>query len=63
MAWTSVAPWATSVGSEMCSAISMVAANGARGMRVICRLTSSGTHRHSSLSSAKSYGATTPIPV
>ena len=32
-------------------------------MRVMCRLTSSGTHRHSSRSSAKSYGATTPIPV
>ena len=59
---TSVTPRATSAGSEMCTAISSVAANGAYAMRVMCRLTSSGIHRHSSRSSAKSYGATTPIP-
>ena len=33
------------------------------GVRVRCRVTSSGTQRQSSRSSAKSYGATTPMPV
>ena len=51
---TSMAPAATSADSEMWIAISVVAANGAYGRRVRCRLTSSGAQRHSSRSRAKS---------